>query len=225
MLFWSRDLFLSPFPFCGLLALESKTVWVTQVSLNCLLFMWVTSDSVDFHRTLWLRLSGTSLLVSSAANPFQTFRWCCCRKHTCHFMFYQMLSTQHNERSSYSHYHDVTCIRASDAFELTVFKRLKGFKWYRKWSSGPLAFNFLLLCVGHKLRQRLTGSSAVTGHYSNWSHEYYNPSVSLQFWERTATQLSRTVTFISLMGTQHPLKASKCYFSKRYPLSSIVSVC
>lgn len=128
--------------------------------------------------------------------------------------------TQHNDTSSYSHYHNVTCIRASDAFELTVFKRLKGFKWYRKRSSGPLALNFLLLCVGHKLRQRLTGSSAVTGHYSNWSHEYYNPRVSLQFWERTATQLSRTITFVSLMGTQHPLKASKC-FSAREILYSL----
>lgn len=35
--------------------------------------------------------------VSSAANPSQTFRWCCCRKHACHFTFYQILLTQHNE--------------------------------------------------------------------------------------------------------------------------------
>lgn len=47
---------------------------------------------------------------------------------------------------------------------------------------GPISVHVsLMLCVGHELRQRLTGTSVVKGHYSNWSLEYYYLHVTMQF--------------------------------------------
>lgn len=76
----------------------------------------------------------------SAVSPFQTFRCCCWRKHTCRFTFHQVFLTQHNEQSSQSRDWNVTCICASGAFEpWTVFNQLTRFKRYCKRSSGLLA--------------------------------------------------------------------------------------
>lgn len=53
------------------LVLGSKTIWVTQVSLHCLLFMWMTSDSVDFHRKIWFRLQAPFFSSRLQQFPFR----------------------------------------------------------------------------------------------------------------------------------------------------------
>ena len=173
----------SPVPICVPLVSESRTIWVTQVSVQCLLLTRRTSDTVGFHSAV----SNVRHLGGAAAE-----------KHACHFMFYQMLRTQHNEREALKANIWLAPVPATPLNQLclTIWGGVEDIEndpefFYRSYSSVAECGTQAEGGGG------LTGTSAVKGHYSNCSLECYNrPMCPCNSKKRLQFHPSLNVTFI-----------------------------
>lgn len=81
---------------CSPLVLESNSLGDAGVSALPFAHvndMWQCRFPLDHP----VQAVGAYLPISTPKNPFQTFGWCWGPKHACHFVFYQVVLTQHNE--------------------------------------------------------------------------------------------------------------------------------
>lgn len=128
---------------------ESETIGVTQVSLHGPLFMWMTSDSVDFHWTVRFRLRAPFFSSRLQRIPFRHLGGVAVANTlvTLCFVKRSWLSIM-REKLTKPATKIVTCTHASHAFELTVFNHLRGCNRYRKWPPGLLTrwYRFVTVC-------------------------------------------------------------------------------